>query len=151
MLARIALASAVVVAGAIPALAAPPIGLLLLLAPSECVRSDALVTQCLFQTVEGDRNTAIIKQKIVHSGDRREWQIAVTVQDGNDNSSYTEQRSSTGADQLAVTVQKGNDNHAYTYQEGEDQISATVQVGDGHWAATSVVGEGPTTVILQSN
>jgi hypothetical protein len=154
MLARLALSGAVLAALGTPALAAPAIGPILLLA-KQCFQSDALVTQCLYQTVEGDRNKAVTKQSVKYKGDPkapdRNIQFSATYQDGNDNRSWIEQKSSTGADQLAFHAQIGDNNSAYTYQEGHDQFSGTVQVGDGHWAATSSIGEDTTTFVYQQN
>ncbi len=155
MFARLAFTTAALVAVSVVPASADPRAILLF--AIKCLTSDAVVTQCEYQTVKGDRNIAIIKQKVVYSGDGddRLRQLGVNYQDGDDNVAYIEQHSSSDGNQIAFSAQIGNDNKAFTYQEGvaqgSDQFSGTVQVGTGHWAATSSIGDNTETFVYQEN
>jgi hypothetical protein len=153
MIARLAMSGVVLAALATPALAQPSIGPIIGLFVDCWFVRDDLVTQCLTQTVEGDRNKAVIKQSVTYKGPppERNKQFAATYQWGDDNKSHIEQTSLTGADQIAFHAQIGDNNSAYTYQEGHNQFSGTVQNGDGHWAATSSIGENTATFVYQEN
>jgi hypothetical protein len=102
--------------------------------------------QCAYQFTTGHGNKARISQD--QTGHTNGLQLAIQVQDGDNNNAYTGQK---GTNEVALTVQDGNNNTAGTHQDGTNLASVTVQSGNGMWSTTGMSGNGGLVTSVQSN
>jgi len=102
--------------------------------------------QCAYQFTTGEGNKARISQNQV--GHTTGLQLAIQVQDGDNNNAYTGQK---GTNEVALTVQAGDNNTAGTHQNGTNLAAVTIQSGNGNWSSTSMNGNGAVSIGVQSN